>query len=612
MVKGLILTLVCATSSFHQRIANPRKQQQWSSTQWSSTQKSRGHRHSDEASTPVADLPRVVVVGGGVGGLAVASRIASSLPSCQVTILEKNAQAGGRCGSFDVSTEFGTFRHERGPSLLLLPDTYRQLFQDIGRGSAEDYGLIMESCVPAYRAFFEDGDMIELGFPRKEDDARSEAELESRRKMDSYEMDGSIKWDSYMRACAAFLVCGLPNFIEERLDLPSFPAFLVEALRDFAKAWPLKPHSDVLDTFFTSDKMKALASFQDLYVGLEPYRNENLFAGGVLETTAPAVFGLLAAIELHPTNDKSGVFAPIGGFRTVFQSLERLAKDLGVDIQCNTTVTNIQENGVFCSNKFIPADLVIVNADLPYATRSLIDQPHHQTTARYDWEDKYRFSSGVIAFHWSVTKELGDLDTHNVFLSANNRSRAEQSWETLRNSSSKPSFFASTDTPFNFYVHRASKTDRSAAPKEMDAIMVLVPTETLLRCEQYASLPRNEALQKYQQQFDEPLISRVREAVLRRMASVSSLHDLKSCIVHEVVDTPATFAAQYNVAAGTPFALSHGLAQLSLARPGPDSSRFSNVLFCGASSRPGNGVPLVLTGAKLVAERAVKQLKNSR
>ena len=52
--------------------------------------------------------------------------------------------------------------------------------------------------------------------------------------------------------------------------------------------------------------MKAVAAFQDLYVGLEPYRNDGLLGGGVLLSTAPAVFGLLAAIELHPTNRKSG------------------------------------------------------------------------------------------------------------------------------------------------------------------------------------------------------------------------------------------------------------------------------------------------------------------
>lgn len=62
----------------------------------------------------------------------------------------------------------------------------------------------------------------------------------------------------------------------------------------------------MLDDLFSSEKMKALASFQDLYVGLEPYKNEKYFGGGVIKKTAPAVFGLLAALELHPTNKKAG------------------------------------------------------------------------------------------------------------------------------------------------------------------------------------------------------------------------------------------------------------------------------------------------------------------
>jgi phytoene desaturase (3,4-didehydrolycopene-forming) len=56
------------------------------------------------------------------------------------------------------------------------------------------------------------------------------------------------------------------------------------------------------------------------------------------------------------------------------------------------------------------------------------------------------------------------------------------------------------------------------------------------------------------------------------------------------------------------FFKSHGFAQLSLTRPGPASSGLSNVLYCGASTRPGNGVPLVLIGAKQVAEKAVRSL----
>jgi len=215
-----------------------------------------------------SDKVVVLVVGAGIGGLATAARIASKLPSSQIIILEKNTEAGGRCGSFEVSVEGRTFRHERGPSLLLLPHVYRQVFEDCG-AKMEDYGLNVTQCVPAYQVVFEDGDRIHIGFPRDSTGvAISDAEIQSRAKMDSFEKEGADKWDEYMRACEAFLECGLPNFIEERLDLASFPAFLREALRDFGKTWPLKPHSDVLDAVFESTKMRALASFQDLYVGL--------------------------------------------------------------------------------------------------------------------------------------------------------------------------------------------------------------------------------------------------------------------------------------------------------------------------------------------------------
>ena len=181
------------------------------------------------------EQPKVVIVGGGVGGLAVAARIASSFP-CHVVIVEKNLQLGGRCGSFTCTVpNVGTFRHERGPSLLLLPEVYRDVFRECSGSNAEDYGLLMSQCIPAYQVIFDDGESIDLGFPRNSSDITREAEKKSRQAMDSYEVNGAQKWDEYMRIMSAFLDCGLPNFIEERFDILSFPAFLVEALRDFAK-----------------------------------------------------------------------------------------------------------------------------------------------------------------------------------------------------------------------------------------------------------------------------------------------------------------------------------------------------------------------------------------
>jgi phytoene dehydrogenase-like protein len=176
----------------------------------------------------------------GVGGLATAARIASSsgLPTkTKVILLEKNSpeSVGGRCGSFTSDVKgIGSFRHERGPSLLLLKDVYMNLFEDCGK-TAKDYGLSFAQCKPAYQVIFDDGDMIQLGFPITSDPELKALEGISREKMNSFETDGAVKWDAYMKSTSAFLNCGLPNFIEERLDLKSFPAFIKEALRDGLK-----------------------------------------------------------------------------------------------------------------------------------------------------------------------------------------------------------------------------------------------------------------------------------------------------------------------------------------------------------------------------------------
>ncbi|GKY91773.1 hypothetical protein MPSEU_000149000 [Mayamaea pseudoterrestris] len=583
---------------------------------------------------------QVVIVGGGIGGLAIASRIKASLAGAvQVTILERNERIGGRCGSFHVtlsksvltvnqtrddSDDIGnderlTFRHEHGPSLLLLPQIYEELFTDCNT-TAQACGLHWKQCVPAYQCVFDDGSRIQVGYLEAADDRFATEIQQSRDRMDTFETNGSKHWDAYMKACEAFLDCGLPNFIENRLDLGSFPAFLRESLRDFGKAWPLKPHSDVLDSFFQSDKMKAVASFQDLYVGLEPFRNDKQAFGGVFGSSAPAVFGLLSAIELHPTNSKCGVYAPIGGFQAVTNALEMLARKLGVLIECNQTVTKVSSDGVcLCGttdssaeSRFMPADLIVINADLPYAAKCLVTDDekttHHKP--RFDWVEKeggrdLMFSSGVVAFHWSLDTELHELSTHNVFLAAGSSDESRESWSALRD---KYANFTG-DAPFNFYVHRATCTDATAAPKGCDSLMILVPTKTLKRLPESRNLSRGETIESYKRQMDPGVIQTIRSAVLQRLAATVSLPDLETHILDEVVDTPATYADLYNLAAGTPFGLSHGFGQLSLRRPGPNFLRTPNVIAVGASSRPGNGVPLVMVGAKTASRLAIEKLK---
>ena len=78
-------------------------------------------------------------------------------------------------------------------------------------------------------------------------------------------------------------------------------------------------------------------------MGLEPYKNKNELGGGVLKGTAPAFFGLLDALELYPTNERGGVYAPIGGFRSV----SKLGESKCVVLEYNTRVTKITNDGVY-------------------------------------------------------------------------------------------------------------------------------------------------------------------------------------------------------------------------------------------------------------------------
>jgi len=280
------------------------------------------------------------------------------------------------------------------------------------------------------------------------------------------------------------------------------------------------------------------------------------------------VFGLLAALELHPSNPKCGVYAPIGGFQAVSEAFEKLAESNDVTIKYNSTVTQVTEEGVYLldsnepdQSSFIAADLIIVNADLPYATKTLMENdpkhfgndfsPEHIEKIRFDWDEKFLYSSGVIAFHWSINKTLDCLNTHNVFMETKN---VRESWETLRRPSVKKKD-SSSDGAMNFYVHRATKTDESASPENCDVIMVLVPCETLLRDKVCAKLPKTEAIAKYHEQFSDEMIKHVKSIVLKRLSALDELKNLEAHIVHEVVDTPVTYSDLYNVGAGTPFAL---------------------------------------------------------
>ncbi|MGM0507342.1 MAG: phytoene desaturase family protein, partial [Bacteroidota bacterium] len=74
---------------------------------------------------------RVVIIGGGIGGLA--SAILLRTRGYEVTLLEKNDTTGGKLG--EVRHE--GYRFDTGPSVLTLPHLLGRVFSEAGKEMSE-------------------------------------------------------------------------------------------------------------------------------------------------------------------------------------------------------------------------------------------------------------------------------------------------------------------------------------------------------------------------------------------------------------------------------------------------------------------------------------------
>ena len=99
-------------------------------------------------------MARVVVIGGGFGGLASAARLAKL--GHDVTLLEASGRLGGALGSVE---EEG-FRWDSGPTTTLLPAVIRDFFRKSGRPAEKEFDLVPVDPVQQHR--LADGTVLDL------------------------------------------------------------------------------------------------------------------------------------------------------------------------------------------------------------------------------------------------------------------------------------------------------------------------------------------------------------------------------------------------------------------------------------------------------------------
>ena len=491
---------------------------------------------------------KAIIIGSGIGGIVTAGSLARK--GYDVALFEKNAHPGGRCGTFMKEGH----RFDIGATFMMMPGVYKEAFSALGKSMTDE--LTLYRMDPVYRVKFP-GDK-EISF--SSDMAKLQDQFEQ------------IEKGSYGR----FLKLMSKGFEIYEKSMPlidrNFFRFFDFSLLKYPfllfKYKAFHNHYRYISSFFKSGELRAFFTFQNLYLGQNPFN-------------ASGMYTFLPFMELA-----DGVFFPKGGMYAVAESLLSAAKEHGVKVLLNSPVAKIEVDGkrakgvTLEDGSFHAADIIVSNADLPYVYNDLL--PVSGKARRLS---RAKYSCSAMVFHWGIDKVYPQLGQHNVFVSDKHKESCEIIFR-------KNSF---AEEP-SIYVHSPVRTDKSAAPKNQDSITAIVHTGNLDDKKDY--------------DWD-ALKEQARHAVLKRFEE-EGLHEFEKHIKFEICFTPSSWKSAFNLTRGGTFgSLAHNLLQMGFLRPGNQHKKYRNLYFAGGSTQPGSGMPLSILSAKLVTERIERTNRDS-
>jgi 1-hydroxycarotenoid 3,4-desaturase len=280
--------------------------------------------------------PRVIVVGGGAGGLACAVDLARR--GAAVTVLERSAAVGGKIRQERVAGR----GIDAGPTVLTMRWVFEGLFADAGAVFAERVALRPLEVLA--RHAWTDGSRFDLlADPARA--AAAVAEFAGAREAEGYRAFCRHAETIYRRVAGPFIR-------EARPTLPGLIGSL--GLRGLLGVVDIDVHRSMwkaLGDFFKDPRLRQLFGRYATYYGSDPF-------------TAPATLNLIAHVE------QAGVWVVDGGMIRLAEAVDELARGLGVEVRRGAEVVRVAvERGrasgvVLADGTALAADAVVLNADV--------------------------------------------------------------------------------------------------------------------------------------------------------------------------------------------------------------------------------------------------------
>ncbi|GIE96264.1 phytoene desaturase family protein [Paractinoplanes rishiriensis] len=478
---------------------------------------------------------RVVVVGAGLGGLACALHLAAA--GRQVTVVEREPVPGGRAGRLAAQG----YEFDTGPTVLTMPSLIEEPLAAVGERLTD--WLELTPLDPAYRAYYPDGSTLDV----RTDTVRMAAEIS--RVCGPREADGYLRFVDFARQLWQL---ERHHFIGRNLDTP-FDLLNLNLLKLLGMGGfrRLQPK---MGEFFRDPRTLRIFSFQAMYAGLAPH-------------DALAIYAVIAYLD-----SVAGVYFPKGGMHAVPRALAGAAEKHGVTFRYDTTVTRVETSAgratgvITADGSRIPADVVVLNPDLPVAYRDLLPPGRSR---------KLRYSPSCVVLHVGSRQAYRKIAHHNIHFGTHWKRTFD---EVIRDGllMSDPSLLVTNPT----------HTDPAAAPDGRQTYYVLAPAPNLV------TGPMD---------WRGDLAERYAASLVRTLERRGYVGFGDGIEVQRVI-TPADWQDQ-GMAAGTPFAAAHTFGQTGPFRPSNLHPALENVVFTGSGTQPGVGVPMVLISGKLAATR---------
>lgn len=491
----------------------------------------------------------VVVIGGGLAGLAAATELLTN--GLRVTLVERNTHLGGK---MNVLSERG-FAFDMGPTILTIPNVLRGIITRSGRRVSDYIDLVRLD--PQWRCLYEDGTRLDL---LGDVDAMSES-LDSQ--FGASGMAGvGAGWRGFIEHSRRMFRLSERVFFYRDLGgigdmMRTRPPAELGLLRDIAA---MRVHSTMAKTaqrWIREPHLLQLSEHFLQYVGSSPF-------------LAPAILTLIAAAQVD-----HGCWYAMGGTRSVAGSLERILREQpeACEIITGTGVRRILDDGrrargvELDDGRTIEADLVLSNCDVQRTCRDLLATPHAIAERERISRHFTPACSGVVLY-LGLDRQYDHLLHHDFLFS---RDSAREFDDIYRKG--EPA-----EDP-TLYLCVPSRTDPNQAPPGGEALYILVHTPYLR--------PHHD--------WDRPggLFDRYRQVILSKLRRFE-MEDIDRHIVVERHLTPRDIERRYNAEGGAIYGLaSHGRLGGGF-KPRNRSRVLENLYLAGGSVNPGPGVPMVL------------------